>query len=263
MSAAQRSQTLGEGMALLEAAAALGHAYAMDALSDIHYRRNEIETSTEWTTKAAEAGLPKSQFNLACSLDKGEAGLALDYPAAAGWYRRAAETGCPEAAYNLSGMYAAGRGVTRSKRRAMSWLRKAAEDGHDASCQELARWMYEDRPYAREIGHVEASAGAAPATPSVGGLVEGHDVPPEVLTGVVHWLRKGGHNPPAELNMFRWKAQAGSTYCYNDGCVVMGHLKEFKLCAKCKIARYCGDECQKQDWTREHKASCGTFEAKR
>jgi len=39
-------------------------------------------------TKAAEAGLPIAQFNLACMLDRGEGVAAPDYPAAAGWYKQ-------------------------------------------------------------------------------------------------------------------------------------------------------------------------------
>jgi hypothetical protein len=43
----------------------------------------------------------------------------------------------------------------------------------------------------------------------------------------------------------------------------MGHWKEFKVCPQCKTARYCGDECQKQDWTAGgHKATCGTANTK-
>jgi hypothetical protein len=43
-------------------------------------------------------------------------------------------------------------------------------------------------------------------------------------------------------------------------CEVVGHLKEFKVCPRCKTARYCGDACQKQDWNAGgHKDKCGTF----
>ena len=56
-------------------------------------------------------------------------------------------------------------------------------------------------------------------------------------------------------------ALVGAKYCQNDGCTVVGHLKDFKVCPQCKIARYCGAACQKQDWTTGgHKAACGTSE---
>jgi len=150
---------------------------------------------------------------------------------------------------------ALGRGVTRSKRRAMQWMRKAAETGHADACLVLAGRMYGDQPYAREVGHAEEAAGVAASV----GVVEGHDVPPDVLTGVVHWLRKGGHNSVDALNGFRREALEGDQYCHNDGCQVKGLLKDFKVCPQCKSARYCGDACQKQDWTTgEHKVMCGT-----
>jgi len=147
------------------------------------------------------------------------------------------------------------RGVTRSKQMSMRWIRKAAENGRDQSCLQLAARMYGDHPYAREVGHVEAAAGVAASA----GFMEGHDVPPDVLTGVVHWLRKGGVDPVAKLDVCRRLALEGSNYCFNEGCEVVGHLKDFKVCPQCKIARYCGDACQKQDWTTGgHKATCGT-----
>jgi len=91
--------------------------------------------------------------------------------------------------------------------------------------------------------------------------MEGHDVPPDVLTGVAHWLRGGGHVDLAgPLDDLRKIALEGFKYCYNEGCEVVGHLKDFKVCPQCKTARYCGDACQKHDWTTGgHKATCGTF----
>ena len=152
---------------------------------------------------------------------------------------------------------ALGRGVTRSKGKAMRWKRKAADNGHAIACSQLAVAMYADHPYAREVGRVgDAAAGVAS---SAGGM-EGHNVPPEVLIGVVQWLRKGGHNPVEMLSELRLMALVGAMYCRNDGCEVVGQLKDFKVCPQCKTARYCGDACQKQDWTTGgHKATCGTF----
>ena len=82
---------------------------------------------------------------------------------------------------------ALGRGVTRSKRRAKQWLRKAAENGRADACLRLAAWMYRDEPYAREVGHVGEAVGVATSA----GVMEGHDVPPDVLTGVVQ-VAEGG-----------------------------------------------------------------------
>jgi len=154
---------------------------------------------------------------------------------------------------------ALGRGVTRSKRRATAWSRKAAENGDAESCLRLASRMYADQPYAREVGLVVEAAGAA----SSAGVMEGHDVPPDVLTGVVYWLQKGGHDIVAELEFSRRAALEGGRYCCNDRCEVKRQLKDFKVCPQCKTARYCGDACQKQDWTTGgHKETCGKFDTK-
>ena len=99
---------------------------------------------------------------------------------------------------------ARGRGVTRSKRRAQEWQRKAAENGDADACLRLAAQMYLDLPYAREAGHVEEAAGVAMSV----GVMEGHDVHPDVLTGVLHWLRKGGH-PVDTLDALRSVALEG------------------------------------------------------
>jgi len=151
---------------------------------------------------------------------------------------------------------ALGRGVTRSKRRAMQWLRTAADSGVSKACAKLAARMYLDYPYAREVGLVGEAAGVATSA----GVMDGHShVPPDVFTGVVHWLRKGGHNPIDNLDGLRKEALQGAKYCRNEGCEVVGLLKDFKVCPQCKTARYCGDACQKQDWTTGgHKAKCGT-----
>ena len=146
------------------------------------------------------------------------------------------------------------RGVKRSKQMSMRWARKAAEGGRTESCWKLAHDMYGDLPYAREVGHVVEASGVAT---SAGGM-EGYDVPPDVMTGVLHWLKKGGHNSVYSLDIFRRTKLEGAPYCRNDGCEVVGFLKDFKVCPQCKSARYCGDACQKADWTTGgHKEKCG------
>ena len=158
---------------------------------------------------------------------------------------------------------ALGRGVTRSKRRAQEWRRKAAENGDADACLKLAACMYRDQPYAREVGHVGEAAGVATSA----GVMEGHDVPPDVLTSVVHWLRKGcatgRHDPLDLLDGIRSLALEGGKFCHNETCEVVGHMQDFKVCPQCKTARYCGDACQKQDWNAGgHKELCGTFNYK-
>jgi len=151
---------------------------------------------------------------------------------------------------------ALGRGVTRSKRRTLQWTRTAAENGYSDACLMLAARMYGDWPYAREVGLVgEAAGAAAPA-----GVMEGHDVPPDVLTSVVRWLQKGGQNTFDKLDGFRRMAVGGASFCVNDGCEVEGLLEDFKVCPQCKSNRYCSAAGQKEDWTTGgHKEKCGKY----
>jgi TPR repeat protein len=155
----------------------------------------EYARAVQWWTKGAKAGLPGAMFWLGWLLTTGEGEVVPDYPAAADWYRRAADAGQGDAANNLAVMYQVGRGVTRSKRRALQWMRTAAENGHANACLQLAIYVYLDLPHAREIGYVGEAAGAAMSAR----VMEGHDISPDVLTGVVHWLQKGGHNLIYEL----------------------------------------------------------------
>jgi hypothetical protein len=87
-------------------------------------------------------------------------------------------------------------------------------------------------------------------------IMAGHDVPPDVLTSILYWLRKGCASDGVrsdcgsvseELERCRKTTLEGSNYCCNDGCEVVGVLKDFKVCPQCKTARYCGAVCQKKD----------------
>jgi len=116
-----------------------------------------------------------------------------------------------------------GRGITQSKKVAMKWLRKAAEKGLPDACVQMGSFMYTAKPYDREVGHVGEAAGVA--TPA-GVMIEGHNVPPDVMFSVLHWYHKvEGFDPSALLDELRRRALEGDKYCYNDGCEVVGHLK--------------------------------------
>jgi len=66
-----------------------------------------------------------------------------------------------------------------------------------------------------------------------------HDCPPhDVLASVVHWLQKGGYDTLDTLDVFRFVELEGTTFCRNDGCEIVGLLKDFKVCPQCRTARY-------------------------
>ncbi|XP_035682089.1 ankyrin-3-like [Branchiostoma floridae] len=45
--------------------------------------------------------------------------------------------------------------------------------------------------------------------------------------------------------------------CCNPKCGKPGYRKKLKLCAGCKLTRYCSRDCQKQHWSVGHKKCCG------
>jgi hypothetical protein len=123
--------------------------------------------------------------------------------------------------------------------------------------------MYRDQPYAREVGHVGEAAGVATSAR----VTEGHYVSKDVLAGVLHWLQKAARDPsddPSDLlDQLRREALEEADFCFNEGCEVVGHLKDFRVCPQCKSARYCGNACHKQDWNAGgHKETCGTLASK-
>ena len=80
--------------------------------------------------------------------------------------------------------------------------------------------------------------GEAAGSVTSAGVMDGHDVPLDVLNSVIYWLSKGGHDILAELERCRSRAVEGVQYCFNENCEVAGHLKDFKVCPQCKTARY-------------------------
>ena len=71
---------------------------------------------------------------------KGE-GVPADDAKAVSWFRKAAEQGIAAAQYNLGLMYVNGDGVPKDGAKAVSWYRKAAEQGN-ARAQSNLGWMY-------------------------------------------------------------------------------------------------------------------------
>ena len=61
-----------------------------------------FEQAAKWTTKAAEQGLVKAQYNLGCHYYKGQ-GVAQSFEQAARWFAKAAAQGNNEARRSLAG----------------------------------------------------------------------------------------------------------------------------------------------------------------
>ena len=75
--------------------------------------------------RAAAAGMPQAQFNVAVMLDSGR-GVPRDRAEAALWYARAASHGNQRAAFNLGELYDTGEGVPQNTQLSRAWF---AESG--------------------------------------------------------------------------------------------------------------------------------------
>jgi Sel1 repeat len=73
--------------------------------------------------------LPADQFNLGFAYEFGD-GVPRDYAQAVSWYRKAAEQGYAPAQSALGDLYRGGRGAAQDYAQAAAWYRKAAEQGY-------------------------------------------------------------------------------------------------------------------------------------
>lgn len=78
---------------------------------------------------AAMAGDPWAQLNLGAAYDHGLSGVARDPAQAVTWYRRAAEQGVDKAQFNLAHCLATGHGTPRDYNEAQRWMQRAAQQG--------------------------------------------------------------------------------------------------------------------------------------
>ena len=77
-----------------------------------------------------QSGLgPRGQYLLGSMYGSGQ-GVPQDYSAAVSWYRKAAEQGDVDAKFELGLMYSNGQGAPQDNAAAVSWYRQAAEQGH-------------------------------------------------------------------------------------------------------------------------------------
>jgi len=88
----------------------------------------------QWLVRAGEGGCVQAERDAGAALATGDwhdGTIPQDLLAAVGWYRRAAEAGHPEAQYNLASLLAEGEGCHRDLPAAKEWLRRAVAVGYE------------------------------------------------------------------------------------------------------------------------------------
>jgi len=172
-------------------------------------------------------------------------GLKQDHAEAVRWYRKAAEQGHAGAQYNLGVMYLNGQGVRQDHAEAARWFRKAAEQGH-AGAQCILGGMYE---YGRGLKQDHAEAARWYRKAAEQGLVN--------AVSALERLSAGAVTSNASSSTPKATAPATGRVCSNCGIGERGSGAALKPCSQCKVALYCGRECQVQHWKAGgHKAVC-------
>ncbi len=119
-----------------------------------------------WYRRAAEAGMPEAEFNVAVMLDSGR-GVRPDLAEAAVWYAKAATHGNHRAAYNLGLLYEDGQGVPQNLDLAHAYFADsnlAAAHGH----------LMTQRPRSPNDASLSAPTLLAPiANASIGSMMNG------------------------------------------------------------------------------------------
>jgi cell division septation protein DedD len=114
--------------------------------------------------RAAAAGYPQAQFNLALAYERGY-GVPRDYDAAARWYAEAGNRGVADAAFALSELYRTGRGVPQHDELAGLWLEVARKFGSTLAVREEfapSAPTGDGRPAQPEAAAPPAEAASAP-----------------------------------------------------------------------------------------------------
>lgn len=107
-----------------------------------------------WVRKAAEAGHPKAQYDMARYYFEQYGGLPDDPPQLFRWMRASAQSGNSQAQHNVGLMYYQGKGTAKNFAEAARWFRRSAEQGYPEGQLDLGTslWSGEGIP----VDHAEA-----------------------------------------------------------------------------------------------------------
>jgi uncharacterized protein len=113
------------------------------------------EDSTEGLLQRAKAGNPVAQVNAGYMYMLGRRGIKRDLPTAVSWFRKAAEQGNANGQFELGVMYEHGWGVNADALEAASWYRKAGRQDHRGAELKLGNFYYDgngvEQDYAKAL----------------------------------------------------------------------------------------------------------------
>ena len=138
------NEDVNQGFSMICEMAENGNVYAQKGLGDIYFYGDfgipvDKKCAAEWWRKAAEAGHPLAQGNLAACYYEGY-GVEKNDEMAYRWYLKAAEQDDPLGLRMIGTMYIEGRYVERSKEKAIEWWKKAAYQKDEAAVVNLIKF---------------------------------------------------------------------------------------------------------------------------
>lgn len=127
------SKALPDTVGTLLAQAEAGDRKFQQQLGSMYYAgsgaKQDHKKAAYWFSKAADQGMPVSQFNLGIMYRNG-VGVTASETAAIKWFKKAAEQGDAQAAHRLGKIYEQGEGNSRNMKKAVEWYQTAAKLGN-------------------------------------------------------------------------------------------------------------------------------------
>jgi len=114
------------------------HAKAMRLASSHQQNVKNGSKKLYFATRAAKAGNPRAQFDLAVMYATGN-GVEKDERLAFNWFHKAARNGHVGAKYYMGISFQQGRGVRANAHLARYWFKQAAKAGHPKAVYNLAQ----------------------------------------------------------------------------------------------------------------------------
>ena len=159
-------------------------------------------------------------------------GLKQSFSKAVQFYEMAAAQGYADAQYSLGICYANGHGVPQDFEQAATWYRKAAAQGHSDAIHNLTEL--------EQAGLIKPPDAAA------------------TLEAAIAKLTLQQQQPGKAHSSSNTSSPSFGT-CSNCGKSDRDDKTQLRWCTKCNSVRYCSQECQRADWTKEkggHKQMC-------
>ena len=147
--------TLAEVAEWLAYAADMGAVQAMLLSAFLHLDAElplyNLQQSTDWFRRAAEAGNAEGCYEYGCSLMSGR-GVPQDFEQSLLWLEKAATMGDTLAQFELGVQYALGEGVPENHAKAIRLFEQAAEAQHPGAMAALAQYYYDGEHVEQDFG---------------------------------------------------------------------------------------------------------------